>query len=168
MDRIEKSMDALCDSFDKTSDLERKSDYLSMIERMADVHVKVARQETEALKTQLDHDEAMEKIEALAEAESKKAEFEESKEIREDRKLALEEAKLDFEKDKAEAELTAEEKAEIAKTVVAVAGTVSGAIVGVLGLKNSEKIFAGLKEWDNKDVIPMSTGWDFFKKNKKV
>ena len=160
MERIQKSLEGVCDRFDSEKDLEKKEQIVGLMERVAAVHIKVQAQETATAKVAYDHEEADRKIDATMA-------IEESREIREDRKLELEERKVDVEETSKKLQITEEEKAEIVKGVVGVIGAVSGAAVGILGLKNTRDIFTSITEFDRDDKLPVSTGWDIFRKNFK-
>ena len=171
MEEMDKSLSKLCGEFDELQDVSERHEVLDLMDRLADIRNKVASEDRATAKAIMDHKEAKQKIKATFA-------IQESKEVREDRQLALEQKKVDIEEQKVELDkehLSSEERAEIAKAAIAgtlgLAGTVTTGILGYKGIKagiqNSANIFANLNEWDKNDVIPLSTGWDLFKKGFK-
>ena len=178
MEEMDKSLSQLCKEFDGLAGVSDRHEVLDLMDRLADIRNKVASEDRATAKAIMDHEEAKQKIKATFA-------IQESKEVREDRQLELEEQKVEIEQKKVDIEeqkveldkeqLTSEERAEIAKAAIAgtlgLAGTVTTGILGYKGIKaglqNTANIFANLNEWDKNDVIPLSTGWDLFKKGFK-
>ena len=172
MEEMDKSLSQLCKEFDGLDGVSDRHEVLDLMDRLADIRNKVNREDRDLAKVMLDHEEADRKIDATFA-------IQESKEVREDRQLELEQQKVDIEQQKVDVEkekLSSEERAEIAKAAItgtlglagAVLGTAGTVYVGVKGLKNTAGIFAGLHEWDEEERIPLSTGWDAFKKSIKL
>lgn len=164
MEEMDKSLSQLCKEFDELKDVSDKHEVLDLMDRLADIRNKVAKEDRDLAKVMLDHEEADRKIDATFA-------IQESKEVREDRQLELEQQKVDVEKEK----LTKEERDKIAVAaitgVMGLGGGIGTAYLGYKGIKagiqNTANIFANLNEWDKNDVIPLSTGWDLFKKGFK-
>lgn len=164
MEEMDKSLSRLCKEFDGLEDISDRQEILDLMDRLADIRNKINREDRDLAKVMLDHEEADRKIDATFA-------IQESKEIREDRQLELEQQKVDVEKEK----LTKEERDKIAVAaitgVMGLGGGIGTAYLGYKGIKagiqNTSNIFANLNEWDKNDVIPLSTGWDLFKKSFK-
>lgn len=153
MEEIKKSMEKLCCEFNEAN-MDEKSKYVDLLDRLADVNTKI--NDAEALKERLylEHDEAISSINA-------EQAIKESSEIRKDRELELEAERLELEAERLK-------KEAIAKGLISGIGTVGTVAVGILGIKNTRDVFYNLKEFDNKDILPVSTGWDLFRKNFKI
>lgn len=171
MEEMDKSLSQLCKEFDELKEVSDKHEVLDLMDRLADIRNKVNREDRDLAKVMLDHEEADRKIDATFA-------IQESKEVREDRQLELEQQKVDIEQQKVDVDkekLSSEERAEIAKAAIAgvmgLGGGIGTAYLGYKGVKaglqNTANIFANLNEWDKNDVIPLSTGWDLFKKGFK-
>jgi hypothetical protein len=143
MEEVKEVIKGLCKDINDSKDIEDKNKIVDVLDRVADISIRLDKADNS-------HEEAMSSIAA-------NQAIKESAEIRDDRKLELE-------KEKAEKE----RKAEIAKNVIAGIGAVGTAGAALLTVHNNKQIFMNLKEWDNKDLIPVSTGWDVFRKTFKL
>ena len=164
MEEMDKSLSKLCKEFDGLEDISDRQEVLDLMDRLTDIRNKINKEDRDLAKVMLDHETEDRKIDATFA-------IQESKEIREDRQLELEQQKVDIEKEK----LTKEERYKIAVAaitgVMGLGGGIGTAYLGYKGIKagiqNTANIFANLNEWDKNDVIPLSTGWDLFKKGFK-
>lgn len=143
MEEIKEVMKDLCKEISNSETVGDKHAYVDLLDRVADIDIKLD-------KAEHSHEEAIQKIAA-------EQALKESEEIREDRKLEL-----------AKEEAERARKEEIAKGVIAGIGAVGTAGAALLTVHNNRQIFRDLKEWDNKDLIPVSTGWDLFRKTFKL
>lgn len=160
MEKLEKTLEGLCDTFDRTKDIEDKEKLVALMDQVADIHVKVAKQELKEKQAEYDHEEATDKIKATFE-------IQQSKEIREDREFALQEEKVKSEIVNGRLQISEERKKQITNALLTGLGTAGTIGVGILGVQNTRHVFDNLHEWDRKDVLPVSTGWDIFRKNFK-
>lgn len=159
--KTEDAFENLLDCFNSEKDLEKKQTLMELIERLHEVNAAIDKARLAERKLDADIDFKIEENK-LAEMRleydkslASKNEAKETEETEHKRKLEI-------------LNLEAEQRKLIKDIVTCVFGgviTIAAAVIPVLGWR---RIFAGLKDWDNSDMIPTSIGWNVFSKNVKM